>query len=159
MRRVIPYSRHRALKLLHTKAACANSLRWSSTVRLSHGIAFALLFMWFSMPLFYRRTVYHVFTHLYTMLLHCTHCSPAKALRYHKAPRVEQSPTPTICRERVRLNFIAISQFCRRGGAWLRPGLSNAGPCVSPRLPSHKSRTALFVWQLAQRHILRCDLA
>ena len=41
------------------------------------------------------------------------------------SPRVEQSPTPTICRERVRLNFIAISQFCRRGGAWLRPPL----PC------------------------------
>ena len=54
------------------------------------------------------------------------HCSPAKALRYHKAPRVEQSPTPTINRKKMRLNFIAISQFCRRGGALLRPPL----PCL-----------------------------
>ena len=72
VRRVIPYSRHRALKLLHSKAACANSLRWSSTVRLSHGILITPLFVCFSMPLFYHRTVYHVFAHLYTMLLHCT---------------------------------------------------------------------------------------
>ena len=51
------------------------------------------------------------------------HCSPAQALRYHKAPRVEQSPTPTINRKKMRLNFNAISQFRRRGGAWLRPPL------------------------------------
>ena len=38
---------------------------------------------------------------------------------------MEQSPTPTINRKRVRLNFSVISQFCRRGGAWLRPPL----PC------------------------------
>ena len=29
------------------------------------------------------------------------HCSPAKALRQHKALRVEQSPTPTMNRERM----------------------------------------------------------
>ena len=51
------------------------------------------------------------------------HCSPVKALCCRKAPRVEQSPTPTICRERVLINFSVISQFCRRGGAWLRPPL------------------------------------
>ena len=51
------------------------------------------------------------------------HCSPAKALCCRKAPRVEQSPTPTICRERVRRIFNAILLFCRRGGAWLRPPL------------------------------------
>ena len=57
------------------------------------------------------------------------HCSPAKALCCRKAPRVEQSPTPTINRKRVREIFIALSQFHRRGGAWLRPGLPNAGSC------------------------------
>ena len=87
------------------------------------------------------------------------HCSPAKALCCRKAPRVEQSPTPTMHRKRMREIFIVISQFRRRGRAWLRPGLPNAGPCVSPRLPSHKSRAALFIWQCSQRHILRCDLA
>ena len=51
------------------------------------------------------------------------HCSPAKALCCRKAPRVEQSPTPTMHRKRMRLNSIAISQFHRRGGAWLRPPL------------------------------------
>ena len=39
------------------------------------------------------------------------------------SPRVEQSPTPTINRKKLRLNFSAISQFHRRGGAWLRPPL------------------------------------
>ena len=53
------------------------------------------------------------------------HCSPAKALCCRKAPRVEQSPTPTMHRERVREIFIALSQFHRRGGAWLRPPLPN----------------------------------
>ena len=37
------------------------------------------------------------------------HCSPAKALCCRKAPRVEQSPTPTINRKRVLINFSAIS--------------------------------------------------
>ena len=60
------------------------------------------------------------------------HCSPATALCCRKAPRVEQSPTPTMHRERVRLNFIAISQFHRRGGAWLRPGLPLACSCGLP---------------------------
>ena len=36
------------------------------------------------------------------------HCSPAKALCCRKAPRVEQSPTPTINRKRMREIFIAI---------------------------------------------------
>ena len=63
------------------------------------------------------------------------HCSPAKALCCRKAPRVEQSPTPTINRKRMREIFIALSQFHRRGGAWLRPGVPNAGSCVSPRSP------------------------
>ena len=63
------------------------------------------------------------------------HCSPAKALCCRKAPRVEQSPTPTMHRERVRLNSIAISQFRRRGGAWLRPPLPGTGPCVLPACP------------------------
>ena len=61
------------------------------------------------------------------------HCSPAKALCCRKAPRVEQSPTPTMHRERVRLNFIAISQFRRRGGAWLRPPLPQRNPSIHPR--------------------------
>ena len=57
---------------------------------------------------------------------------PLKPCAAARPPRVEQSPTPTINRERVRINFIAISQFHRRGGAWLRPPLPPAGPCVSP---------------------------
>ena len=48
-----------------------------------------------------------------------------RSLAVSQGPRVEQSPTPTINRKRVRLNFSVISQFCRRGGAWLRPPL----PC------------------------------
>ena len=73
------------------------------------------------------------------------HCSPAKALCCRKAPRVEQSPTPTINRKRVRLNFIAISKFHRRGGAWLRPPLPPAGPCVSPNcLPINPVLRFLF---------------
>ena len=61
------------------------------------------------------------------------HCSPAKALQCRKAPRVEQSPTPTIYHERTRLNFSAISQFHRRGGAWLRPALPQLRtPKISP---------------------------
>ena len=56
------------------------------------------------------------------------------------APRVEQSPTPTMHRERVRLNFIAISQFRRRGGAPLRPPLPGlqarkSTPAPLPGLP------------------------
>ena len=65
------------------------------------------------------------------------HCSPAKALCCRKAPRVEQSPTPTINRKRVRLNFIAISQFRRRGGAPLRPPLPNP---QSLNTPPHRWR-------------------
>ena len=38
VRRVMPNSRHSALKLPHRMAACANSLLWSSTVLHSHGI-------------------------------------------------------------------------------------------------------------------------
>ena len=70
---------------------------------------------------------------LYKFYRRVEHCSPAKALRYHKAPRVEQSPTPTINRERVRLNFSVISQFCRRGGAWLRPPCRISKPQNIPR--------------------------
>ena len=61
------------------------------------------------------------------------HRSPAKALCCRKAPRVEQSPTPTINRKRVRLNFSAISQFHRRGGALLRPPLPQRKPQKTPR--------------------------
>ena len=68
------------------------------------------------------------------------HCSPATTLCCRKAPRVEQSPTPTMHRKRVRKIFIAISQFHRRGGAWLRPGLPNAGSCVSPRTHTEHPR-------------------
>ncbi len=68
------------------------------------------------------------------------HCSPAKALRYHKAPRVEQSPTPTINRERVLINFSVISQFCRRGGAWLRPPLPRLHP---KKIPPHRCGPAM----------------
>ena len=53
---------------------------------------------------------------------------PLKPCAAARPPRVEQSPTPTINRERVRINFIAISQFHRRGGAPLRPGLPNPQP-------------------------------
>ena len=46
-----------------------------------------------------------------------------RSLAVSQGPRVEQSPTPTINRERVLINFSVIPQFCRRGGAWLRPPL------------------------------------
>ena len=74
------------------------------------------------------------------------HCSPAKALRYHKAPRVEQSPTPTINRKKMRLNSTALSQFHRRGGALLRPPWPHLPPpkiTPAPRgtpLPPHPKR-------------------
>ena len=61
------------------------------------------------------------------------HCSPAKALRYHRAPRVEQSPTPTINRKKIRLNFIAISQFRRRGEHCSPAFAAPAGPKIFPR--------------------------
>ena len=46
---------------------------------------------------------------------------PLKPCDTARVPRVEQSPTPTINRERVLINFSTLSQFHRRGGAWLRP--------------------------------------
>ena len=36
----------------------------------------------FLMPLLYYKTVYHVFTHLCTMLLHCTNLPPAQPFSY-----------------------------------------------------------------------------
>ena len=39
------------------------------------------------------------------------HCSPAKALCRRKAPRVEQSPTPTMDREKMRMKFGAFHGF------------------------------------------------
>ena len=39
------------------------------------------------------------------------HCSPGKALCCRKAFRVEQSPTPTVNRERMRMKFGAFRGF------------------------------------------------
>ena len=57
-----------------------------------------------------------------------------------QSPRVEQSPTPTICRERVLINFSVISQFCRRGGAWLRPPLPQL---QTQKYPPHRCGPAM----------------
>ena len=68
------------------------------------------------------------------------HCSPAKALRYHKAPRVEQSPTPTITRKKMRLNFIALSKFHRRG-EHCSPAF--AAPAALKKSPPHRYGPAM----------------
>ena len=52
-------------------------------------------------------------------------------------PRVEQSPTPTINRKKMRLNFIAVSQFCRRG-EHCSPAL--AAPAALKKSPPHPWR-------------------
>ena len=61
------------------------------------------------------------------------HCSPAKALCCRKAPRVEQSPTPTINRKRMREIFIAILQFHRRGEHCSPALAAPATPKIHPR--------------------------
>ena len=53
---------------------------------------------------------------------------------------------------------IAISKFHRRG-EHRSPGFAAGWPLRFARLPSHRSRAALLIWQCSQRHTLRCDLA
>ena len=61
------------------------------------------------------------------------HGSPGKALCCRKALRVEQSPTPTMDRERMRMKFGAFRGFTVGAGLAL-PGFAvSANPKISPR--------------------------
>ena len=60
-------------------------------------------------------------------------CLVGKALCYRKAPRVEQSPTPTINREKIRMKFGAFRDFTVGAGLTMHAFAVAADPKICPR--------------------------